>query len=260
MKNISVPLLVGFFILLASSFVLAQEKTTAKLVMGKGDWPPYRFSSPEGDGKYQGLFVDLITRLFDEELGIVIERYPLPWKRAQDAVKAGDADFMITIPTPERLEYVVATDLPLYRMNLHLYTYADHPKRDAIAQIQTVEDIKRLDLELAAHIGDGWYKTNVASKGVRSHYLSVDEDLVRFVGAKRADGMIDILLPTNRKIREGKLQSKVVLTDIKFGPIDFYVLIGKKSPLIERIDDINAVMQRMIDDGFVDAIEAKYDQ
>lgn len=258
-KKVLIAFLTVIILIISCPPLYSGEIDTVSLATSDAEWPPYRFQSSNGEGT-QGLFVDLISELFEKDLGIVVERRVFPWKRAQEKVEVGTADFMVTVPTPERLEYAVKTAIPIHRMYLYLYVYANHPKRLAIDKIKTVDDIRRLKLKLAAHVGDGWYKSNVSAKGVESHYISYDESLVRFIAAKRADGIIDALLPTNRIINDNKLQSKITLTDIKFGPIDFYVLISKKSPLVDKLDDINAALHRMSESGRIAELVAKYDE
>jgi len=221
-------------------------------------WTPY-YTYPDGlENKPSGLFAELVDILFTRELGMEVEQLRLPWKRAQSAVEVGDADFMVTISTPARDEYAYTTIIPLHRMFLHLYTYADHPKADQIVRIRTAEDIRRLGLTLAANLGDSWYEANIAEAGIRTHYISNDGNIAKFVAAKRADGMLGAVLATDKVVEDLGLQSRLTLTNVRFGPLDFHVLISRKSELMKRAEDINAALLRMWKSGVFERLTKKY--
>lgn len=246
-------------ILLAAPPVSCSDDTRPLVhALSNAPWPPY-YTYPDGaQGEPGGLFAELVDILFVQELGMEVDLLLLPWKRAQHEVEVGKADFMVTVPTPARDEYAYTTIIPLHRMYLHLYMYTDHPKAKLIPRIRNAKDIKGFGLTLAANLGDGWYREHIAPIGIKTHYLAQDENIVRFVAAKRADGMIDALLTTNTKIKDLNLESELMLTDVRFGPLDFHVLISRKSPLMERVEDINAALLRMRENGVFDRLMEKY--
>jgi polar amino acid transport system substrate-binding protein len=228
--------------------------------MSNDPWVPYYQYEKDNQDTPKGLFIELTETLMSQELGLQIKQLLVPWKRAQEAVETGTADFMITIQTPARALYSVASEVPIHKMYLHLFTYAHHPKALDISKIQTVDDIKKLDLTLVAHRGDGWHKANIASKGITVHYVNKDEQLPQFVAAKRADGMIDAALPMADYIYKYELQDKVTRTKVRFGPLAFHILISRKSPLLNRIDEINAAIKRLEANGTLEKLAAKYDK
>jgi len=221
--------------------------------------PYYQYEKDNQDTP-KGLFIDLTETLMSQELGLQIKHHIVPWKRAQEAVETGAADFMITIPTPARALYSVASEVPIHKMYLHLFTYAHHPKALDISTIQKADDIKKLNLTLAAHRGDGWHRANIASKGIAVHYVNNDEQLPQFVAAKRADGIIEAALPMADFIHKHALQDKVTRTNVRFGPLPFHILISRKSLLLNRIDEINAAIKRLEANGTLEKLAAKYDK
>jgi len=228
--------------------------------MSHNPWVPYYSYEEDKPDTPKGLFIDLIETLMSQELGLQIKQHIVPWKRAQEAVKTGAADFMITIPTRDRALYSVASEVPIHKMYLHLFTYAHHPKALEISKIQTADDIKNLNLTLVAHRGDGWHRANIASKGVTVHYVNNDEQLPLFVAAKRADGMIDAALPMADYIHKHTLQDEVTRTKVRFGPLPFHILISRKSLLLNRINEINAAIKRLEANGTLERLAAKYDK
>gem|GEM_PF-853416 len=259
-----VPIIILLFPFLMAAFYPiisnAEERPVVIHAMSRNPWVPYYSYEEDKPNIPTGLFIDLTETLMGQELGLQIKRHLVPWKRAQEAVETGAADFLITIPTPARALYSVASEVPIHKMYLHLFTYAHHPKALDIAKIQTADDIKSLNLTLVAHRGDGWHRANIASKGVTVHYVNNDEQLPQFVAAKRADGMIDGALPMADYIHKHDLQDKVTRTNVRFGPLPFHILISRKSPLLNRIDEINAAIKRLEADGTLEKLAAKYDK
>ena len=243
----------------ASSPGLAKaDSGVAFQALSGAEWPPF-YAYGEGTTTIQkGLFVELVDLVFADGLGMRVERHYYPWKRAQREVEEGGADFLLTIPTPARARYAVASDLPLYMMYMHLFTSKEHGKRQAMATARTAGDIIKMDLHLVAHRGDGWYQSNMADAGVRTTYVDTDESLPRFIAARRADGMIDAALPMSTIIRKQGLEGQVVMTEAQFGPLNFHILVGNRSPLLQRMDELNGVIERMTADGTLARLITKY--
>ena len=206
------------------------------------------------------MFVEIVEEIFAKELGykVVIEQYP--WKRAQQNVKEGKADITVSVPTAERLGYAFKSDKPILKMYLNVYTYAGHPKLMEIRKIKTVQDIIALKLKPVTNLGNGWHKENIEDEGVTTFYVPGDENLVQFLALKRADIMIDAPLFMNHLINEYKLGSKIVRTDVLFGPINFHLLVSKKSRYAELMPKINKAIDKLAQNGRIDQMASTYSQ
>lgn len=99
------------------------------------DYEPVSFLSPV-DGKAIGIAPDIIREAFSDK-GISLELVGYPWVRAQEMVKRGDADAMVTIATPERLTYTTSSELPAFYDSFRAYTYIAHPKIQALRKAKT---------------------------------------------------------------------------------------------------------------------------
>ena len=230
----------------------------------EGDWYPIQHKSKTSIDNigncagYEGLYFELLDELFNKQLSIDINCHLLPWKRAQAHVKRGLADFLITVATDERLEYAVKSKQPIFQLYMHVYTYVDHPLIESIKNIKTVQDIVRLGLIPVTNRGNGWHKENIDAYGVPTHYVSLEKDIIKFLAAKRADIVIDAAITTNYKIKQLGLSSKIEFTEVRFGPVDFHLLMSKKSPAIKLMPAIDEAMQSMIDKGKLEKINQKY--
>lgn len=237
---------------------VADERPIILHSIAEDDWHPiYYYSGPEM--RLEGLMAELIEALFVRELGWLPKTRPRPWARAQSEVEDGKTDFFVTIPTEAREEYAVATSIPLFHMQMNLYTYAGHPQLPLIQKVRTVEDIKELGLVLVSNQGNGWHRSNMEEKGVRTQWVRGDEEIIRFLSLKRADAMIDFALTMNHRIQELGLNEQLVQTDVIFGAIDLYVMVGKKSPFASRVEEINAALRRMRERGVFQRLWSKYE-
>lgn len=246
-----------FFISPANSQSAQGNLPTVTYAIGPPSIPLYELE-PGNEIGWKGLFIEIVEEIFAKELGykLVIEQYP--WKRAQQNVKEGNADITVSVPTAERLEYAFMSDKPILKMYLNVYTYAGHPKLKEIREIKTVQDIIALKLKPVTNLGNGWHKENIEDEGVTTLYVPGDENLVQFLALKRADIMIDAPLFMNHLINEYKLGSKIVKTDVLFGPIDFHLLVSKNSRYAELMPKINKAIDKLAKNGKLEQMASKY--
>lgn len=256
MEQFRLFLLVIF--LLIGGHAKADDRPVILHSVSVADWYPiYHFS--ESGVQIEGLMADLLKALFIDELQWQPVSVARPWARAQREVAEGETDFFVSVPTKSRKQYALVTSIPLFRLYLNLYTYTDHPRLEAIKNVKTVEDIKSLDLVLVSNNGNGWHKANMEEKGVKTQWVAGDNEIIRFLAMKRADAMIDVALPMNYRITTLGLEDKVVKTDVTFGPIDFYLMVSKKSTYALKLDEINSALERMRDKGKLEQIWSNYE-
>jgi len=268
-KQAIMCLLSAFFLLLSvcqSASAESSQNSFSEVIysLPEGDWYPVHYKGKtsidkiEGCSEHEGLFIELLDEVFNKRLGVDLNCHPRPWKRAQANVKRGVADFLITVPTEDRLKYSVKSKQPIFQLFMHVYTYADHPLIENIKNIKTVQDIVRLGLIPVTNRGNGWHKENIDSYGASTHYVNLDEDIIKFLAAKRADIMIDAAITTNYKIKKLGLSSKLEFTEVRFGPLNFHILMSKKAKAVRLMPAIDAAIKSMIDRGVLEKTTQKY--
>lgn len=220
------------------------------------DWPPIISLDDSGDA--WGLYADIIHELFNKRLQIDTKAKMLPWKRAQASVQNGSIDFIITVPTKERLTYASASDSSFYDLYLHVFTWNGHPKQEAMKHITSAEDIKELNLIPVTNLGNGWHKNNIDTYGVKTHYVPAEANAVSFLSFKRADITIEALETMVFALKNMTLDTKIVDTNARFGPLSMHLLLSNKSSHITLLPKINRTYKAMIDDGTVSRILKKY--
>jgi polar amino acid transport system substrate-binding protein len=228
------------------------------IVFTSPPWKPYIYQ--DGNGMAQGVYIDILKAIFEEGLQLPVSYADYPWKRAQTAVKDGLADLIITIATPDRLQYAVKSELPVLEMFLHVYTYKDHPRLADIRTIRSGGDILAMRLKPVTNLGNVWHKNNIDHLGVETHYVPSEENAFLFLAAKRADITIEPLIAGNYLIKQLNLADRVIPTKARFGPLRFYVLLSKKSPLLKRMKEINQVIEALHQSGRMQHIYESYQQ
>ena len=228
------------------------------IVFTSPPWKPYIYQ--DENGAVQGVYIDILKAIFEEGLQLPVAYVDYPWKRAQKAVKDGQADLIITIATPDRLQYAVKSELPVLEMYLHVYTYRDHPRLAEISTIRSGDDILKMRLKPVTNLGNVWHKNNIDHLGVETHYVPSEENAFLFLAAKRADITIEPLIAGNYLIKQLDLAERIIPTTARFGPLKFYLLLSKKSPFLQRMKEIDQVIDALHQSGRMRYIYDRYQQ
>lgn len=248
----------SLFILVFMTFNINSEQKTITYAFGSGDWVPIIYSDSNSESGFNGLYVEILDEIFINRLKMDLNYEAYPWKRTQRRVEKGDSDFLLTVATDERLKYTEKSIKPLFQLYMHIYTYKGHNQLGKIKEIKTPKDILKLDLTPVSNLGNGWHKENIDSFGIPTLYVKEDANIAMLLAAKRADIMIEAVIPMNNEIKKLGLSSEIVLTDVKFGPVDFYLLMSKKSDYLDLMPEINRVILEIIKDGTLDRLTRKY--
>lgn len=223
---------------------------------GFSDWKPAAYMNEQGEPA--GILIDIVTKIFEENDALEpVFRYR-PWKRTQIDVQKGNTDFMITLPTEDRLTYSNQSKQPIFKIFLDLHTYVGHPKLSEILKIKTAQDIIDLNLTSLSNLGNGWHKNHIEASGVRTLIAPTDENTMQILAHKRADILIEPSFSTSETIKTLGLEDMILNTGISFDSINFHLLMSKKSKHVELLPEIEKTMLRLVDDGIISAIFQKH--
>lgn len=221
---------------------------TITLAFSTEAMPPY-YTIGRDRQEIEGVWRRMLDTLFIEKLGWQVRYLLRPWQRAQNEVRLGTADGLITIATEERRQYATPTDTAFCCFPLHLFTWQGHPQMERMQRVGSVQELAALDLVLVSNIGNGWYRDNIESNGVATTWLSTDEQVLQFVALKRGDGLIDLPSSMEHLARRLGVEQQVIDTGVSFGQVDVHLMIGKSSPFAARVEEINTAMQALFSDG-----------
>ena len=141
-------------------------------------WPPYQMDTKAG---YSGLSVDVVRAVY-ARLGVEdVEIMALPWKRAMEMVRYGDADGLFSANrTPEREAYLYYPEEPLFESAWEIWTRHG-------TEVRSLEDLRGMTVGVVL----GYSYTPEFWDFIRAH-CTVEEvatDDVNF--RKLAEGRID---------------------------------------------------------------------
>ena len=125
-------------------------KTLALKINYFGDYTPFTFT--QADGTMTGIFVDALTEVLGRRGGVVLTHRGLPWARAQQEVKEGQADAFCTLASDLRKEYANFSREPLYKIGPVICFAKSNPKADEIRQVTTKEGLEAFSV--GTYIGD----------------------------------------------------------------------------------------------------------
>jgi len=222
------------------------------------DFPPYAYRND--DGKKAGIVYDLLSTAFTMmDQDIKYELYP--WKRAQKIVSAGIADALVTVPTKERLSFLVASE-PIIIINFTAHYNNDNPKQDQILAVKTIEELKKFQL-IDFH-GDGWAEANLKNHNVlwthnyntvikmlalNKEYIFLDDKLSIQTYIKKQINDVPKLEKNLLKIKHGQ---NILFT------VPISLLIRKDSNHSGLIKKFNETLQTLKESGEYQKIINKY--
>jgi polar amino acid transport system substrate-binding protein len=94
--------------------------------------------------------------------------------------------------------------------------------------------------------------------GIKTLYVPNDGNLVQFLAKRRADIMIDAPISMNHLIRQYGLTEDIVQTDVRFGPVNFHLMMSRKSRHADLMPKINAAIGKMAADGTLEELALEY--
>lgn len=220
------------------------------------DFPP--FHSQDEQGRMSGLLYDIVTEAVQKRLGIPLAWEPCPWARCQERVERGQADALLTVPTPERARYTVTHDVPLYRKERALFTYAGHPRMDQLLALGGVEDIRRAGFTVITYVGNGWVREHLSKAGVRVIETADLGSIWPMLAARRADLAVE-WPPAAWDAMQGRVpEGQVVQTPVVLDAVPFHLLVGKGSPLVGFLPQLSLILASMHADGSMERILSAY--
>jgi polar amino acid transport system substrate-binding protein len=217
------------------------------------NWPPY--SAQDDQDRPSGIFFDIVDEAFNRRMGIPLKAIGLPWARAQAYVLDGEVDGLITVPTGERLEYLVASD-SVFTIFLNVYVDRASPNHAALAEVRDVAGLAPFE---ACEI--------YGNQSAIARYRRLHIDNVRFVSTyqqcfqmlsrQRTDFVVVPPALAARQIVELGLAASIVELPLKI-PANHHLLLRKDSPYADALPEFNRVIRTMREEGIIEAIAARH--
>ncbi len=231
----------------------AESRDERSLIIAYDSFAQYIYTEY---GRAAGLYVDVLTEAIEKRLGVPVEFVWEPWQRAQYSVEEGMADAMVTVVTPERLSYSKPADVPVIRSVVGAFTRTGHPRFKQMTNIDSIEDLQ--GFSVLTYLGDGW-----AEKALSDVEVDFDGRDIEAIFKKLEWGRGD-LFPQTVAVTQHYIDSLnyedaiVQVPGVNLGHLEFKLMIGKKSPYLDLLPEINKTLDDMNSDGSLARIKQSY--
>lgn len=212
------------------------------------NYKPYSF---EVDGKAIGLEVDLLNEALGKRMGLTLTHRILPWERAQQLVRAGEADAFVATSTQERATYADASREAVTFWEIALYFRKGDSRFTNLTTLAALAPFNIGSLN-----GNGWVKTNLP--GMNIQYVNKMELLPKMLVLGRID-----VIPDNPFVMHDLLAGSDSIEQIEESRISFaregmHLQVGKTSALRARLAEFDTVLRKMKEDGSWQRIHRQY--
>ncbi len=244
---------IGFFIVLLSGFLPVFSQNLL--------WPITHYIPAHhkvADGTVSGFFIEIVEEALTRRSGYQIQTEIHPWARCQIMVRNGLADFITTVPTPERLEWSVMVPTPFWIKQYRLFTWDGHPRLNEINSIQSIQDLRTSGLTVISYKGNNWSKTHLEDAGITVINANSVESMYRMLIAQRGDLIVEDPILVTATTKDLGLYNRLAKTRGIVEESAFHLLIGKKSQLVHSADKIDFILKQMWNDGTIERILDRY--
>lgn len=232
----------------APSLVQAQVKKSPILIITYADYKPYSWREA---GRVQGLEIDILNLILQQQMGYQLKHEVLPWERAQQHVETGLADAFIATRNTRRDQYAKASNEALTYWDVALYFRHDDLR---LTEVNNLQDLK--PYRIGSLLGNAWIESNL--QGMDVQFVSRMELLPRMLMAGRID-----IIPDNPLVIRPLLQQENLTTQVRELPLpmlrkEMVLYVGQRSPLRERMAEFEALLLKMKQDGQLQKLHNKY--
>ncbi len=241
------PVVMVFVLLLASTL---SAQTT--LVMVTETWPPFRMDETPERPDLSGIDIDIVRQL-EKALGVKIEIKRHPWGRSLEMMKAGQVDMITGIAwTAERSAFMEYVPTSYYAVQPVLYT-----QKGKGASIRTYGDLTGRSIGQSKN--SAYFEPYNSDAALQKINLSTETQIIQML----ALGRLDLAIGTDPNISWdiNRLGFGTVLEPTAYRPpvkTDLFIAFSKKSPAAALAPRFDEAVRRMLADGTIDRIAAKY--
>jgi polar amino acid transport system substrate-binding protein len=191
------------------------------------DYPP--FSMAGGDGSnLEGLLPRIAEAALANCPGVHLEQMALPWSRAQNLVKTGTANAIITVPTAERLSYLKASTEPVVSPRVLSYSTSNNPSLSELRRVKSLAGFQ--PFLIGTYSGSGWSRENLQGFNV-DYSTSKPAQVFIMLDKSRFDLTFENSIVANYIIQREGLQGRIVALPIsKLGRFHSHLLLRQDLP------------------------------
>jgi len=224
----------------------------AKLVMVTEVWAPYRMNDSSSASGFSGIDIDLMTAL-EARLGIPIEIRRVPWARALEMMREGQADLITGIArTAERAEYMKYIPTSYSAVRPRFFTQKG--KRMAV---KDYADLLGKSIGMSLH--SSYFPRFDADAALSKVGLSTEEQVLKML----ALGRVDLAIGTDPNLSWdiSRMGFRDSLEPTVWQPADntpLYLAVSSKSAAVGLAGRIDEIVRALLAEGVIARILASY--
>ncbi|MBN2651218.1 MAG: transporter substrate-binding domain-containing protein [Spirochaetales bacterium] len=209
------------------------------------------------DSEYKGLYADVLYEVLNKKLKIPYTIEAFPWERAQQMVEHGEADAMITINTPQRLNYSKANQIPLLTSKISLFIKKG--RDDLYFNLLSVKSYKDLKpYQIIGLIGDSKLKDYLIEDEYKIYRVNNHLSILQMLFSERADIWIHSVSGAQTIIKQYGYEDKIINVPITLQIENFHLLISRKSKYLYILTDFDLALKEIKESGLFARILEKY--
>nr|WP_286181947.1 transporter substrate-binding domain-containing protein [Desulfovibrio sp. Huiquan2017] len=213
-------------------------------------WPPFRLLDDKGN--LSGFDVELLS-LIGNETGLIFKWQQRPWPRVLDELEAGESDMTTGIAINDsRKKYLVYTDSSYFSCSPKFYVL----KRN---QIRIRKYVDLTPLRIGVSRNSVYFPKFDEDNTLQKMLGHSEEHLIRMVLAGRWDAFVGTDCQVLYDLKRLELSSAIVEAEYDPGKTTkLYFAVSKKSPLLVKMNELNAALEKFIRNGTVKKLAEKY--
>ena len=202
----------------------------------------------------QGILIDVISEALGTRAGIEIKIEGTGWPEAQQRVREGLADALITIPTPARRLHLKFSGESAIVSEMSVFA---NPANTQISKLRNISNIRHLrGWKSVNYKGNGWARENLAKLGV--NWVADITTALESVASGNSDVFVQTAAVAQYHIARMGLNRKIERVGGPLAASPFKLGIGdrpERDRVLSMFDGAIVAMER---DGTLKRIHAKY--
>lgn len=218
------------------------------------EWAPISLGKDE---KVTGILPDLIEEIVVKRMGIPVSHQGLPWARAQQALKDGIIDAIITTPTKRRLHYSLRSKSTILNVPFKGFVLTGSDAHRKLLENKSISDLKKF--RFCDVLGNGWAKAFYKNRNIDYEVTSSLDSCLKMMMVDRVDIIIHASPVTQMFVKSMKFSNRITMLPKTYPESpDFPLLLSKKSLFgSEFLDKFDVTILELKKTGEFDQIVAE---
>ena len=189
------------------------------------EWAPISF----GTGReVTGILPDLIEEIIVKHMGIPVSHQGFPWARAQEAVRHGVIDAIITTPTKKRLLYSLRSQSDILKVPFKAFVLTGSAAHQKLQEDRNIAELK--NFRFCDVLGNGWARAFYENRHIAYEVTSSLDNCLKMMSLDRVDIIIHASPVAQMFVKNMKLSNTVSMLPKTYPESpNFPLLLSKKS-------------------------------